>query len=70
MPLLTVGQAAAAHVRLIVWCKACQHRLEPDTAKLAKQYGEAVTVLGWANRLRCSQCGARDADFVVSGTKG
>jgi hypothetical protein len=34
MPLLTLGQAVAAKVRLIVWCKAC---------------------------------GARDADFVVSG---
>jgi len=34
MPLLTLGQAATAKVRLIVWCKACQHRFEPDTAEL------------------------------------
>jgi len=70
MPLLTQAQAAAAHVRLIVWCKACQHRFEPDTAELAREYGEAISVVGWATRLRCTQCGARDADYVVSGTKG
>jgi hypothetical protein len=42
MPL-TVGQAVAA--RLIVWCWACQHRLEPDPAALAEQHGAATTVL-------------------------
>jgi hypothetical protein len=42
---LTLGEAAAAQVRLIVWCKACQHRFEPDTAELAKQHGAETTVL-------------------------
>jgi hypothetical protein len=27
--LMTLGNAAAARVRLIVWCKACQHQAEP-----------------------------------------
>jgi hypothetical protein len=27
---MTLGVAAAAGVRLIVWCKACQHQIEPD----------------------------------------
>jgi hypothetical protein len=26
---MTLGNAATAHVRLIVWCKACQHKVEP-----------------------------------------
>ena len=69
MPLLTLGQADTAKVQLIVWCKTCQHRFEPDTAALAQQHGAETTVLRWASRLRCSQCGARDADYVVSGTK-
>ena len=69
MPLLTLGQAVAAKVRLIVWCKACLLRFEPETAALAEQHGAATTVLTWARRLRCSQCGAGDADFVVSGTE-
>jgi hypothetical protein len=47
MPLLTLGQAAAARVRLIVWCRACQHRFEPDTAALAEEHGAATTVLVW-----------------------
>ena len=68
MPLLTLGQAVTAKVRLIVWCKTCQHRFEPNTAALA-QHGGETTVLRWASRLRCSQYGARDADYVVSGTK-
>jgi hypothetical protein len=28
-PPMTLGNAAAAKVRLIVWCKACQHQIEP-----------------------------------------
>src|SRR5438477_8094353 len=32
MSLMTLGQALAAHVRLIVWCKSCNHRAEPDVA--------------------------------------
>ena len=27
---MTLGAAAAAGVRLIVWCKECQHQVEPD----------------------------------------
>jgi hypothetical protein len=32
---MTVGTAAAAGVRLIVWCKECQHQVEPDPAEMA-----------------------------------
>jgi hypothetical protein len=32
---MTLGKAAAAQVRLIVWCKACQHQVEPDPAEVA-----------------------------------
>src|SRR5216684_2952060 len=28
-PPMTLGAAAAAGVRLTVWCKACQHQVEP-----------------------------------------
>ena len=69
MPLLTLGQAFTTKVRLIVWCKTCLQRFEPDTAELSEQHGAATTVMVWARRLRCAQCGARDADFVVSGAE-
>jgi len=48
MALLTFGQAVADKARLIVWCKACLHRFERDTAELAEQHGAATTVLVWA----------------------
>jgi hypothetical protein len=32
-PPMTLGNAAAAHVRLIVWCEACQHQVEPEPAE-------------------------------------
>jgi hypothetical protein len=54
MPLVTLGQAVAAKVRLIVWCKACLHRFEPETAELAEQHGDATTVPAWARRVRCT----------------
>ena len=38
-PPMTLGNAAAAHVRLIVWCKACGHQVEPDPAEMVARYG-------------------------------
>jgi hypothetical protein len=35
-PPMTLGNAAAARVQLIVWCKACGHRAEPDPAEIAQ----------------------------------
>jgi hypothetical protein len=29
-PPMTLGGAAAAQLRFIVWCKDCQHQVEPD----------------------------------------
>jgi hypothetical protein len=71
---MALGAAAAAHVRLIVWCKACQHKacqhqVEPDPAEMATRYGTETAVLDWRERLACSRCGSHDIDMVVSGTK-
>jgi hypothetical protein len=65
---MTLGVAAAAQVRLIVWCKSCGHQVEPDLAEMAQQYGADASVLEWRERLVCSRCGGRQADLVVSGT--
>jgi hypothetical protein len=50
-PPMTLGNAAAARVRLIVWCKACGHRAEPDPAETAQRYGAETVVLDWRERL-------------------
>ena len=68
MSLMTLGQALAAHVRLIVWCKSCNHRAEPDLATQTAQRGSGTPVPDWARLLRCTECAKRDPDFVVSGT--
>jgi hypothetical protein len=34
-PPMTLGNAAAARVRLIVWCKECRQQVEPDPAEMA-----------------------------------
>jgi hypothetical protein len=68
-PPMTLGVAAAAQVRLIVWCKACQHQVEPDPAEMAARYGADTSVLDWRERLVCSRCGSRNADMVVTGTR-
>src|ERR1700730_6851026 len=36
-PPMTLGNAAAAHVRLIVWCRACRHQVEPDPTEMAER---------------------------------
>jgi Zn finger protein HypA/HybF involved in hydrogenase expression len=66
---LPLGNAAAAHVRLIVWCKACGHRVEPDPVEMAERYGAETTVPEWRKRLVCSACGSRNVDMVVTGTE-
>jgi hypothetical protein len=41
---MTPGNAAAAHVRLIVWCEPCRHQVEPDAAEMAARYGAETAV--------------------------
>jgi hypothetical protein len=62
---MTLGAAAAARVRLIVWCKDCQHQVEPDPAEMAARYGAETPVLDWRERLVCSKCGSRQVDLVA-----
>lgn len=68
-PRTTLGNAATAKVRLIVWCRDCQHRIEPDPAEHAVRYGPELPVIDWAKRLKCSQCGSRQVDFVLTGAR-
>jgi hypothetical protein len=56
---MTLG--AVAQVRLIVWCKACQHQVEPAPAEMAARYGVDTSVLDWRERVVCSRCGGRQA---------
>jgi len=66
---MTLGQALAAQVQLIVWCKSCNHRADPDIATQIAQHGSGMTVIDWARLLRCTECSAREADFVVTGER-
>jgi hypothetical protein len=80
---MTLGNAAAAQVRFIVWCKACRHQVEPataslraaeggtsaDPAEMAQRYGPETPVADWHKRLVCSRCGSRDTDMVVTGER-
>jgi hypothetical protein len=64
----TLGGTAAAGVRLIVWCRACQHQVEPDPAEMAARYGADTSVLDW-RELVCSRCRSRQTDMVVTGER-
>jgi hypothetical protein len=66
---MTLENAAAARVRLVVWCKSCRRQVEPDAAEMAQQYGTGTSVLDWRARLACSGCGRREIDMVVTGTE-
>ena len=68
-PPMTLGNAAAARVRLIVWCKECRRQIEPAAAEMAARYGASTSVLDWHARLVCSACGSRAVDMVVTGTE-
>ncbi len=64
---MTLGNAAAAHVRLIVWCLDCRRRVELDPAEMAERYGAEMSVPDWHRRLLCGECGSRHVDMVVTG---
>jgi hypothetical protein len=66
---MTLGGAARADVRFIVWCKACSYQVEPDPAEQAERYGAETTAIDWHARLICSKCGSCEVDMVVTGTK-
>jgi Zn finger protein HypA/HybF involved in hydrogenase expression len=67
-PPMTLGSAAAAHLRFEVWCKQCGHRSEPEPAEQARWYCPERMVPEWG-RLVCGKCGSRDVGFVVSGSR-
>jgi hypothetical protein len=62
-PPMTLGNAAAAHVRLIVWCHDCNYQIEPDPAEMAARYDAETTVLDWRQRLVCTGCGSRRVQY-------
>jgi hypothetical protein len=47
-PPMTLGNAAKAELRLIVWCRRCGHQVDPDLA----QDGRAIC-LGKLSGIRC-----------------
>lgn len=67
-PPMTLGNAAAASVRFVVWCLDCRHQAEPDPAEMAERYGAAMPVPDWRRTLVCGSCGGRRVDMVVTGT--
>lgn len=56
-PPMTLSNAVAAGVRLVVWCLDCRHQVEPEPAEMAERYGAEMTVPDWRERLVCSACG-------------
>ena len=64
-PPMTLGNAAEARVRFIVWCHA-HHQVEPDPAEMAERYGAETTVPQWEARLVCGRCGSRCVNMVVT----
>jgi hypothetical protein len=49
---MTLGNAAAASVRLIAWCKDCQHQVEPDPAEMAARYADRIWQSSWLGALK------------------
>ena len=54
-PPMTLGTAAAAHVRFMMWCKACGYRSEPDPGEQARWYRPEMPVarMGQVAGVRC-----------------
>jgi len=66
----TLGSSLRAGVRLVCWCNKCLYTIDADVAALIARHGSLMPVPEWGKRLRCSRCGGRDCDFVVTGDGG
>jgi hypothetical protein len=53
------------YVRVLVWCKACRHRADTDLPSLVSAGRGDIPLRSL--RFRCTGCGSRLADFVVTG---
>lgn len=47
---MTLGNAAAARVRFIVWCKECMRQVEPDPGEQARLCGGDLVLDKATNR--------------------
>jgi hypothetical protein len=64
---MTLGNAAAGHVRLIIWCLDAATKanlISPNS-----RGGASTTVPEWRERATCSRCGRRKVDMAVTGTQ-
>ena len=66
---MTLGNAAAARVRLICGAGNTAIRVEPDPAEMASRYGAETTAPDWRERLVWSKGRSREIDMVVTGTE-
>jgi hypothetical protein len=66
---MTLGNAAAARARLVVWCKACRHGANPTPPSRLAGMDQRRQSLTGAKRLVCSKCGSRNVNMVMTGAK-
>ena len=50
-PPMTLGNAAAACVQLIVWCKVCSHEVEPDPSRQPSRIGRDSMAVACGTRV-------------------
>jgi hypothetical protein len=65
---MTLGSAAAAHVRYLVWHRECRHQVEPDPVQRAQRYGAEMPVPERGSSLFAPNA-SRAVDMVVTGTE-
>ena len=71
---MTLGNAAAARIRLIVWCRTCSHQIEPNVAEMAARHGAEPRRSGLGRVARLfglreplyRHCGERDGATLIS----
>jgi hypothetical protein len=68
-PPMTLGNAATAKVRFIVWCLDCQHQVEPDPAEMVARYDAETPVLDWREPARLFSLWQSEVDMLVTGTE-
>jgi hypothetical protein len=63
---MTLGGAAAARVRFIVWCLECRYQAEPDPAEMTRRYGPETYVKSFRIDLAFSKFTNAEQDTSIN----
>ena len=62
----TIGSLEECYT-IVACCRGCEHNAHVDRWEIARKYGNAVSIIELARRLKCSACGNATGNTILIG---